>query len=375
MRKFILVVCLTLALVGATAIALPQASKYPETSAVLQLFHDNGIKAARTYSAYARQAHSEKQFNIESFFIALAASELVRVDIFRSLLEELGIYPGDVEQRDIRVSSTKLNLRIMTNIESANIDKRHTFLLKTIKNEKHAVVIATITHNWKVELQHRDLAKKALSSMDFLFGIASGMSDEFYVCMTCGSTLEDEPEFTCPVCQGPISDYQVASAKWKFYSYIDSNHELTDQEKDYAKRMYDYIYDKADDKQDFQLDYEVFNSPLYRKWGLGDQREFSLEEKIYLSDIEKTAKTWDEYESIDINNLDHVDKDFLTQFHDKYGNGPIDLRRHRKTEKGRLSQEEIRILDIVEIVSGRTIFEDNDLIFLRNWTANRGKHL
>ena len=113
MRKIILAGCLILALIGATASGLPQASKYPETSAVLQLLHDNGIKAARTYSVYARQAHSEKQYNIESLFIAIAASELMRVDTFRYLLEELGIYPGQVDRSDIRVSSTKFNLRLM----------------------------------------------------------------------------------------------------------------------------------------------------------------------------------------------------------------------------------------------------------------------
>ena len=375
MRKIILAGCLILALIGATASGLPQASKYPETSAVLQLLHDNGIKAARTYSVYARQAHSEKQYNIESLFIAIAASELMRVDTFRYLLEELGIYPGQVDRSDIRVSSTKFNLRLMTKIESANIDTRHTLLLKKIKPEGHAVAIANLTHNWKVELQHRDLAKEALSSLDSFFGIASGISEEFYVCMTCGSTLEEEPEFTCPICQGPISDYQKASAKWQFYSYINSNTELTGPEKDYAKRRYDFIYDNTNDQQDFELNPQVFFSPLYRKWGLGDRREFLLEEKIYLSRIDETAQIWDEYESIDLINLDQADKDFLEQLHDKYGIGPIDLRHHRRKEKGNLSDEEKKLLDIVEIVSGRTLFEDNDLIFLRNWAAKRGKDI
>lgn len=369
----ILVVCLTVALVGATSSGLPQASNYPETSAVLQFFHDNGIKAARTYSAYARQAHSEKQFNIESLFVAMAASELMRVDTFRYLLEEMGIYPGQVEESDIRVSSTKFNLRLMTNIESANIDQRHTLLLKTIKPEGHAVAIANITHNWKVELQHRDLAKDALSALNALFGIAAGISDEFYVCLTCGSTLEDTPELTCPVCQGPISDYQLASAKWQFYNYVDGNTELTGQEKDYAKRMFDYIYDHPNDQADIELEDDLFRMPLYRKWGLGERRDFSLEEKIYLSSIEKTAQIWDEYESIDLNFLDQADKDFLTQLHEKYGSGPIDLRKYRKKENGKLSEEANKVLNILEVVSGRTMFEDNDLIFLRNWATNKGK--
>lgn len=371
----ILVVCLTVALLGATSSGLPQASNYPETSAVLQFFHDDGIKASRTYSAYARQAHSEKQFNIESLFVAMAASELMRVDTYKYLLEEMGIYPGSVEESDIRVSSTKFNLRLMTKIESANIDQRHSLLLKTIKPEGHAIAIANITHNWKVELQHRDLAKDALSALDALFGIAAGISDEFYVCRTCGSTLENIPELTCPVCQGPISDYQLASAKWQFYNYIDGNTQLTGLEKDYAKRTFDYIYDQPKDQTDIELKDDLFQTDLYRKWGLGERREFSLGEKVYLSTLDIIAQIWDEYENIDLTSLDQSDRDFLTQLHEKYGSGPIDLRKYRKKENGKLSEDENNVLDIVEVVSGRTIFEDNDLIFLRNWAANSSKDI
>ena len=217
MRKVILALLLSAILATSSPVQASDAvDKYPETCAVFQLLHNDGIKAARTYSAYARKAHTEEKFNIESFFIALAVSELIRTETFAAILEDMKIQVAEVEKSEIRVSSTKFNLQLMTNIESANIDKRYEWLIKTIKDEGHAVALASLKHTWQVEIQHRDLAKDILSSLKAFLGIAARIPDEFLVCQSCGSTAEEIPELTCPICQGPTSDYEKASAKWQF---------------------------------------------------------------------------------------------------------------------------------------------------------------
>lgn len=367
MRKVVLALLLSAVLTSSLPVQASVAlDKYPETCAVLQLLHNDGIKAARTYSAYARKAHSEEQFNIESFFVAMAVSELIRAEAFAKILKDMDIRVAEVEKSEVRVSSTKFNLQLMTNIESANIEKKFEWLIKTVKPEGHAVAIAAVKHTWQVEIQHRDLAKDILSSLKAFLGIAARIPDEFLVCQSCGSTTEEMPDLTCPICQGPISDYEKASAKWQFYSCVEENVLLDDKEKAYAKRMFDYIYAQVNDDQDVELDGRIYYTPVYRKWGLGPEREFSLEEKLFLVGLDETAQMWEEYNSIDVDNLGAADKEFLKQTHEKYGPGPIDLRHERIKEMGSLSEEAEKILDIVEVVSARSEFEDRDLVFLRN---------
>ena len=130
--------------------------------------------------------------------------------------------------------------------------------------------------------------------------------------------------------------------------------------------MFDYIYAQVNDDQDVELDGRIYYTPVYRKWGLGPEREFSLEEKSYLVGLAETAQMWEKYNRIDVDNLGAADEEFLKQTHEKYGPGPIDLRQERINEMGSLSEEAEKILDIVEVVSGRSEFEDRDLVFLRN---------
>ncbi len=348
-------------------------SKYPETIAVLQLLYNDESKAIHSYWACASQAHNEKHLNIESFFAALAISKSIRVEAIERLLTDMEIEVTELEAPDIRVSSTKLNLKLLTNIQFPKLAQRYPILIKRIKPEGHAVAIQNVSHAWKVDVQHGDLAEEILSSLKSFFGIAAKIPDAFHVCHDCGSTVVDVPELTCPICEGPISDYEQADAKWRFYCAIENSLLLSDQEKGFAVRMYDYIYAQKHEQEDIELAAEVFEGELYAKWGLGNPREFCPEEKIYLAGIEAMAQMWTDYNSIDADDLDDADKAFLKEMHDKYGVGPINLRRERAREKGKLSDEALKLLDMVEIVSGRTEFEDQDLIFLRALIASSPK--
>ncbi len=340
-------------------------SKYPETIAILQLLYNDESEAVHSYWAYARQAHKEKHLNIESFFAALAISKSIRVEAIETLLTDMKIAVTEPEVPDVRVSSTKFNLKLLTNIQLPKLAQRYPILIERIKPEGHAVAIQNVSHARKVDIQHGDLAEEILSSLKSFFGIAAKIPDAFYVCHACGSTVVDIPELTCPICEGPISDYEQADAKWRFYSAIENSFLLSDPEKALAVRMYDYIYAQEHAQEEIELAADVFQGELYAKWGLGYPREFCHEEKIYLAGLEGMAQMWADYNSIDADDLDDADKAFLKEMHDKYGDGPINLRREQAREKDKLSDEALKLLDMVEIVSGRTEFEDQDLIFLR----------
>jgi len=366
MRKVGLATCiLSCVLVCSGVCGANSLSKYPETVAILQLLYNDESKAVHSYWAYARQAHNEKHVNIESFFAALAISKSIRVEAIEALLTDMKIAVSEPEVSDVRVSSTKFNLKLLTNIQLPKLAQRYPILIERIKPEGHAVAIQNVSHAQKVDVQHGELAEKVLSSMKSFFGIAAKTSDAFYVCHACGSTVVDIPELTCPICEGPISNYEQADAKWRFYRAIDNSVLLSDPEKALAVRMYDYIYAQEHSQEEIELAPDLFEGELYAKWGLGYPREFCHVEKIYLAGLEGMAQMWADYNSVDAEDLDDADKAFLKEMHDKYGDGPINLRREQAREKDKLSDEALKLLDMVEIVSGRTEFEDQDLIFLR----------
>ncbi|MCH8888666.1 MAG: hypothetical protein IIC13_18970, partial [SAR324 cluster bacterium] len=124
-----------------------------------------------------------------------------------------------------------------------------------------------------------------------------------------------------------------------FYRAIEGNELLSDQEKAFAVRMYDYIHAAEDEQEEMELSADVFEGELYAMWGLGAPREFCPGEKIYLAGLKEMPRMWVGYNSIDTDNLDEADKAFLKEMHDKYGAGPIDLRREQAREKGELSEE------------------------------------
>ncbi|RKY08173.1 MAG: hypothetical protein DRP66_05145 [Planctomycetota bacterium] len=374
MRKLGMVTCLVSCVLASSGAYGGEAlSKYPETVAVLQLLYADESKAVQSYWACARQAHREKHLNIESFFAGLAISKSIRVEAIETMLTDMEVAPVEPGESDIRVSSTKLNLKLLTNIQLPKLEKRYPILIDRLKPEGHAVAIQNISHAWKVDVQHCELAEEILKSLESFFGIAARIPDAFYVCQGCGSTVVDVPEPTCPICEGPISDYVRADAKWRFYRAIEGNELLSNPEKSFVVRRYDYIYAGVDDQEEIELAADVFEGELYARWGLGSPREFCLGEKIYLAGLEAMSRMWAGYNSIDADNLDDADKAFLKEMHDKYGDGPINLRREQAKEKGEVSDEALKLLDMVEIVSGRTEFEDRDLIFLRALIASSPK--
>lgn len=362
---------LSLALLAAVLWGIPGAKAsdvvdtYPETVAVLQLLHGDEVSAAHTYRAYARQARQEKHQNIESFFAALAWSATTRAAKTAALLERMEAIVIEPPAPNITVSTTRLNLRFMANVEAPRMEKRYPLLIERIKREGHAVAIQTVTHAWKVDAGQRKLGKSVLSSMEAFLGIGARIPSEFYVCQNCGSVDAGMPELTCPVCGGPISDYKQAHANWRFYRAIDNNPLLNDEEKAFARRMYEHIYASSDPTEHVTVASDALYSDVYRKWGLGSGRDFCLEEKIYIAGLEEMANIWETYQAIDTNNFDEADRVFLQEMHERYGNGRINLRREFARERGKTSSEAESVLETVEIVTGNTELSDRDLIFFR----------
>lgn len=225
---------------GAMAASEAQ-SDYPETIAVLELLHADHMRACRENAEYAKKAHSEKKAGCEALFKAMAVSDLIRANNFKTLLTDLGVKTEDVPTPKVNISRSRLNLKAIKNIRLAPVDRKYTFLFERMKDEKHAVAIQQVAHAWKADLQRRELIGRVLSAMEAFFGIGARVPEAFCVCQECGSTALEIPELTCPICQGPTSQYLPGDFKVLFDRYIDSNDRLNAAEKAYAKRTYDDI--------------------------------------------------------------------------------------------------------------------------------------
>jgi len=157
----------------------------------------------------------------------------------------------------------------------------------------------------------------------------------------------------------------------QLYNEIDQNPCLTQSEKAYAKRAYQLVVklQKSSstpintDAYFEEVASDIFKSEVYRKWGLGDKTSFSSEEKLYIVQLPQIEEAWKRYKSIDINDLSEPEKKFLKEMHEKYGQGPINLREVMRQEYGELSLHQENIFDVVEAPSGREKLYDIDLVF------------
>ena len=188
-------------------------SKYPETIAALQVAYRGEIQAHLNYMAYAQKADSENYPNIGHLFVSLATSESIHARNLKKALSDLGVDVKEMPKPEIKVSSTKENLKNATQVELQEIDQRYPQLVEKIKPENHEAAIRNITYAWESEKQHRDLIQKIQSGTGILFGVLTRTIEKtptrYFVCQNCGSTLLELPKDICPICKGSVSEYKV----------------------------------------------------------------------------------------------------------------------------------------------------------------------
>ena len=187
-------------------------SRYPETMAVLQIAYRSEIQANLAYMAYAPKAISEDYPNIGHLFVSLAASEAIHARNFKKLLSDLGVEVKETPKSEIKVSSTKKNLKNATQVELQEIDQKYPQFIEKVKPEMHEAVLQNITYAWESEKQHRDLIQKIESGTGVLFGVLTRAIEKtptrFFVCQNCGSTLQELPKDICLICKSPVSNYK-----------------------------------------------------------------------------------------------------------------------------------------------------------------------
>jgi rubrerythrin len=186
-------------------------SKYPQTVALLKRAYINEIQAHLNYLSYAEKAKSENYPGLSYFFYSFAMAESVHARNFKEVLSVLGVPGWDPPKPGVKVFSTKVNLKSALAFEIADIDQRYPQFVEEAKPEAHEGALRNLNWAWDTEKQHRDLIQKMQSGTGIFFGILAKKMEQpplkFFICQTCGSTVQELPDQVCPICGSPVSVY------------------------------------------------------------------------------------------------------------------------------------------------------------------------
>lgn len=144
---------------------------------------------------------------------------------------------------------------------------------------------------------------------------------------------------------------------------------LTEEERAYASRMrvnFNSVLTHLGSgisKEDIIIPDMIYETELYRKWGLGPKRDFSLQELYYIMNLQQVESNWQMYSSIDLKNLTDAEKDNLQRTRLKYGDGPINLRQKAFDEHQSLDAHQQLFFDLIKAVTGTDTLDERGLVF------------
>ncbi len=148
-------------------------------------------QANRRYLAFAKKAEEEGFKNIAKLFRAAAEAET--------------IHAHNHIKADGGINATKENIQAAIEGERYENTEMYPKFIEDAKNEKN--VEAEKSFDWanRVEKIHQDFYEKALEKLNAGQDIEG---KDYYVCQTCGNTVENEPPEACPICGMPKEQFR-----------------------------------------------------------------------------------------------------------------------------------------------------------------------
>jgi len=187
------------------------ADAYPQTIAALSYALQRETDAHRRYVEFGDRAQQEGYKGIAYMFAAFAESEGVHARNFKGLIGQLG-GQANVGPTTIPPGATKQNLIAAVDDEIDSIDSFYPRTLERMKPEGHVDASRLVKFAWESERQHRDLIQKIRRYSPMLFERVAKEIDAktglYFVCQTCGSTLNKLPSPQCPVCGSAPQQYR-----------------------------------------------------------------------------------------------------------------------------------------------------------------------
>ena len=200
-------VLLVLIVVAAGIMVLPVSSIAAQSKTLdnLMTAYNGESNAHAKYLAYAKKADQEGYGKVASLFRAAATAEEIHLKNHARVIETMGGTPkADIKLPEIK--STKENLEDAVKGENYERTTMYVEFIAQAEKEKNADAVLTFTYAKDAEAEHAKLYQEALNNLDQW----KAPKTDFYVCPTCGYTVEGKPSFTsCPVCATPTSLYKV----------------------------------------------------------------------------------------------------------------------------------------------------------------------
>ncbi len=147
-------------------------------------------QANRRYLAFAKKADEDGQAQIARLFRAAAAAETVHA---HNHLRAMG-----------GVKSTAENLGVAMAGEKYEYTKMYPDFMKDAKEEKKQQALGSFALANKVEEIHHRLYAAAADALKAGKKLRSVV---YYVCQTCGNTVEKTAPGECPICSAPGSQF------------------------------------------------------------------------------------------------------------------------------------------------------------------------
>jgi rubrerythrin len=189
--------------------AKPEQKVQPAKATVLDNLmtaYNGESNAHARYEAFAKKADEEGHGPVASLFRAAARSEQVHVNNHAEVIKKMGGTPkADIKPPEVK--STKENLQAALAGETYERDTMYPDFLKLAKAKGNKDAVRTFNFSLQAETQHAKLYKEALDNLDHW----KGAKKDFFVCPTCGYTVEKITFEKCPVCSTPKDKYEKIS--------------------------------------------------------------------------------------------------------------------------------------------------------------------
>lgn len=148
-------------------------------------------QANRRYLAFAKKAEEEGLKNVAKLFRAAADAETVHaINHLRTAVE---------------IKATKENVQTAIEGEKYENTEMYPKFIEEAKNEGNAEAEKSFEWANQVEKIHQTFYEKALEVLNQGKDIEAS---EYYVCQTCGNTVENEPPEACPICGMPKNQFK-----------------------------------------------------------------------------------------------------------------------------------------------------------------------
>ncbi len=154
--------------------------------------------------AFAQKADQEGYGEVASLFRALARAEEILVNNDAAAIRKMGAEPTATIAMFL-TQSTRKNLESSAyKFESSESEKIYPRFIIQARAEGNADAVRSFEYARAVDVQHFKLLTGALKNLESM----RGKSRAYYVCTTCGSTLEQPVQELCPICGSHASAYE-----------------------------------------------------------------------------------------------------------------------------------------------------------------------